>query len=651
MPFGIPNNQSNQRKLRDSNGLEKREQNLHFGSHNGIIAASSCSDPNRDGVSRRRYVGGYDAEVESGTPRGGSSPTIFALGVRLKRKLIAAATAALATLASGGTCGAQSPEARKEPAGQPHAKTLTGDGSSCPAGSLDPTFGVGGIVLTNLSDQPRGSEARSQIHGLVIQPDGKIVAAGSSRRSGTDEDFAVARYNADGSLDSRFGTGGKVLTDFGGGDVATDVALQADGKIVVVGYSEQATTGWDIAVARYNSDGSLDGRFGVGGKVLTDFTPSGTRNDYAESLVLQTDGKIVVAGRSGPFGGKNVPYDFAVVRYNSDGTLDHRFGVGGKVLTDFAVDEFSVIRLSAWLFFGQAGKVLTCFLPFRTSHDEAHALSLQPDGKIVVAGSSVQPVTGWDFAVARYNPDGTLDDGSASDTTPGDRFGVDGKVLTDLYPPQLVPDEDLDLSQRLSVTRIGPGHDQAFSLTLQPDGKIVVAGGASSAKSDLMFNDFAVVRYNRDGTLDYRFGRSGKVLTPFAHLNTGAVIRDLALQPDGRIVAAGTSDQPDRGLHFALVRYNDDGSLDQGFGGMGKVLSALGPSGTLGDSASSLALQTDGKIVVAGCTYRGGDLSCDFALARYEGGDRVAQCGGTGKETRSNGTEGRDRKFPSSRGQ
>jgi uncharacterized delta-60 repeat protein len=186
----------------------------------------------------------------------------------------------------------------------------------------------------------------------------------------------------------------------------------------------------------------------------------------------------------------------------------------------------------------------------------------------------------------------------------------------------LIPDEALDLSQRLSVTRIGPGHDRASSLVIQPDGKIVVAGGASFEKLELggMFNDFALVRYDRDGVLDQDFGSAGKVLTPFAHTNMGAIIFAMALQPDGRIVAAGTSDQPDGGMHFALARYNGDGSLDQAFGNLGKVLSAVGPARMLGDSLSSVALQADGRIVAAGCTYGPGDLSRDFALARYEGG-------------------------------
>jgi uncharacterized delta-60 repeat protein len=546
--------------------------------------------------------------------------------------------AVLAFLAAGGTCVAQFPKAGQTI--NPTSATVESDKRlSRHAGDLDPTFGSKGVVIASLSDQGRPGEARSQIRALVIQPDGKIVVAGLGQRSGTNNDFAVARFNLDGDLDGEFGAGGKALTDFGGQDLATGVALQADGKIVAVGYSEQTATGWDIAIARYNRDGTLDHSFGKEGKVLTDFTPAGTRNDYAHGVALQPDGKIVIAGRSGPFG-RNVPYDFAVLRYNHDGTLDRTFGVDGKVLTDFAVDGYSIVRLSARLFLGRTGRILTSFLPFGVSHDEAHALSLQPDGKIVAAGSSVQRLTGWDFAVARYNRDGTLDDGSTKDTTPGDSFGLDGKVVTDLYPPQLVPDEKLSLSQQWSVTRIGTGHDQGFALAVQADGKVVVAGGASAVKSDMMFNDFAMVRYNRDGTLDHRFGRNGKVLTEFGHTNNGAIIYDLALQSDGKLVAAGTSDQPDKGLHFALARYNRDGSLDQGFGTAGKVISALGASRSHGDSASSVALQSDGKILVGGHTYTSFALGSESVLARYEAGNLLER---NAKSARPiNGNESRD---------
>src|SRR5439155_996244 len=254
--------------------------------------------------------------------------------------------------------------------------------------------------------------------------------------------FAHSVDAGPGDLDPSFGTGGRVLTDFGGGDGARALALQADGRIVVAGSSSAGAFGSDFALARYNSNGSLDPSFGTGGRVLTDFGG----DDEARALALQDDGKIVVAGG---FGGPC----FALARYNPGGTLDTSFGTGGRVLTDFGGD------------------------------DEAAALALQADGKIVVAGFS--DAGGFALAaLARYNPNGTLD---AS-------FGSGGQVLTNFGGAQ--------------------------ALALQADGRIVVAGGIFLA------------RYNQNGNLDPSFGSGGRALTDFDALA-------LALQPDGLVVLAG----------------------------------------------------------------------------------------------------------------
>src|SRR5262249_51395919 len=175
--------------------------------------------------------------------------------------------------------------------------------------------------------------------------------------------FAVARYNADGTLDTTFSFDGKVTTDFGGDDRAFSVAIQADGKIVVAGAS-LTNPGDDFALARYNPDGSLDAGFGTGGKVTTAF---GSGLDHANACTIQADGKIVAVGADGG--------DFALARYNSDGSLDGTFGTGGKVTTDFG---------------GQL--------------EEAFGVAMQADGKIVAAGAAA-----GGFALARYYPDGHLD--------------------------------------------------------------------------------------------------------------------------------------------------------------------------------------------------------------------------------------------------
>jgi len=228
------------------------------------------------------------------------------------------------------------------------------------SGSLDTSFSTDGKVTTAFGT------SNDVATSVAIQSDGKIVAAGYSY-NGANYDFALVRYNMDGSLDSTFGTGGKVTTAFGtGDDGAKSVAIQSDGKIVAAGYSDNGAN-YDFALVRYNTDGSLDSTFGTGGKVTT---AVGTGTDNAKSVAIQSDGKIVAAGYS--YNGAN--FDFALVRYNTDGSLDSTFGTGGKVTTAFG-----------------------------TSNDEAYSVAIQSDGKIVAAGSSNNGAN-YDFALVRYWP-------------------------------------------------------------------------------------------------------------------------------------------------------------------------------------------------------------------------------------------------------
>ena len=318
-------------------------------------------------------------------------------------------------------------------------------------GDLDPGFGSGGKVITDFGGD-------DTLFTLALQPDGKTVVAGSSfvYGTGTGGSFALARFNVDGSLDATFGTGGKVITDFrsNGTDVAHALAIQPDGKIVAAGVVPH---GLDFGLARYNVDGSLDATFGTGGKVIS----SSANYDTLSAAALQSDSKIVVAGSRGYYPAAR---DFVLARYNTDGSLDASFGSGGEVTTDFG----------------------------NHTDDQASAMALQPDGKILVGGGS-----GGRFALARYNPDGNLDP----------TFGLGGKVTTD--PP-------------------GGG----AAMALQPDGKIVVAGGPRSA-------NFVLARYNPDGSLDLPFGTGGAVATGFGGGSAQATA--LGLQEDGKIVAAGRS--------------------------------------------------------------------------------------------------------------
>ena len=405
------------------------------------------------------------------------------------------------------------------------------------AGALDPTFGDGGLVTTDFLDF-----TSDRVLDIAVQADGKIVVVGSSSAGGGGV-FALARYNPDGILDTSFDGDGKLTTDFAGDlDLAFGVAIQVDGKIVAAGRSFQSGTGFDFALARYNPDGSLDTTFDGDGKVTTDF---GGFFDQANAVVIQADGKIVVAGRSQSGTG----VDFALARYNADGSLDITFDADGKITTDFA-----------------------------GSFDEATGVVIQADGKFVVAGRFRQSDSGedFDFAMARYNDDGSLDTS----------FDGDGKLTTDF----------------------AGSSDGAFGLAIQADGKIVLAG--RSFQSGTSF-DFALARYNADGSLDTGFDGDGRVTTDFAGGDDEA--RGLALQADGKIVVAGRSFQSGAGIEFALARYNPDGSLDTSFDGDGKLTTDFAGST---DIALSVAIQADGKIVAAGLSTQSG-TGVNFALARY----------------------------------
>jgi uncharacterized delta-60 repeat protein len=398
-------------------------------------------------------------------------------------------------------------------------------------GDLDPTFDGDGKVTTQFI-------FNDEAHAVAIQPDGKIVAAGFTVCNPCAEpteprDFALARYNSDGSLDPTFDGDGKVTTDFGANvDQAFAVAIQPDGKIVAGGFAW--ISGADFALARYNADGSLDPSFDGDGKVTTRY---GFGSSQIYGLAIQGDGKIVAAG----YGASNVQ-DFFLARYTSNGSLDPSFDGDGMVT----------------------------FLGFGPNHNQAHAVTIQPDGKIVAAGCANCLSSSSNFALTRLNTNGSRD------------FSFDGEGLV--------------------ITDFGGDVDKARALSLQPDGKVVVAGSAFTGQPV-----FALARYQTDGALDPTFDDDGRVTTQFGN---GQEAEGVAIQRDGKIVAAGvtcTFCLPSS--DFGVARYNIDGSLDTIFSGDGKVITDFGFAN---DHAFAVALQGDGKIVAAGVA------DGEFALARYK---------------------------------
>lgn len=402
------------------------------------------------------------------------------------------------------------------------------------AGDLDSRFGIGGVVTTDFASVG-GDEAAA----LATRPDGTLVAAGFSvaPRGSIDGDFAIAAYRRDGTLDTRFGIDGKVTTDFGGNESADAVIVQRDGKTVAAGLTFQLFNGQfssRFALVRYHRNGDLDTSFGDGGKVVTAIGDSAGVND----LLLQHDGKLIAVGTAH----RSPDSVFAVARYHPDGRLDTGFGEGGTVTTRFNGNDF------------------------------AYDAVLQPDGKLVIAGAT-HGFASASFALARYHRDGTLD---AS-------FGSGGKVLTHFA-----------------------GGGQALSLARQPDGGLV-AGGFSTPTGT---NDFALARYDANGQLDPSFGTAGRVTTDLG--GPGDSIEALVVH-HGSIIAAGTADPVD-GYDFAIARYGRDGRLDTHFGTDGIVITDISANV---DQARAAIIQPTGRLVVAGRIFNNDGADRDFGLAGY----------------------------------
>jgi uncharacterized delta-60 repeat protein len=415
------------------------------------------------------------------------------------------------------------------------------------AATLDPTWGASsplepGKVVTPVSvNNPTISgTGNDQARAVVVQPDGKIVVAGGCNNTGSF-DFCAVRYNADGSLDTTWAItsslgAGKVITSItGGNDFANAAALQSDGKIVLVGTCFNASTGNDFCAVRYDTDGSLDATFNGSGIVITPVT---TGYDEAVALAIQSDSKIVLAGYCTVI----TNFDFCAVRFSANGALDDGFNSTGVVLT-----------------------------PVTAGNDEARAVAVQTDGKIVLAGRcGISP--NLDFCMVRYTANGALDS----------TFDVDGKVITSLTG----------------------GNDNALALAIQSDGKIVVAGNCPAGGTQ-----FCTARYTTSGAPDTSFNGTGIVTTAVAGFSAATSI---ALQADGKLVLAGLCS--DTGNNdFCALRYNADGSRDTSFNGSGAVISAVGSSS---DEALAVALQADGKLVLGGACLNGSNY--DFCAVRYD---------------------------------
>lgn len=451
-------------------------------------------------------------------------------------------------------------------------------------GEPDITFGINGIQTTGFSDFQEGCS----VAGLIIQQE-KIVVAGTD----TYGEFAIVRFNADGSLDESFGPSGLRTTAFAFTSDAEGIAAQGD-KIVVAGYSN-----YEFAVARYNYDGSLDNSFSGDGKLTTSF-----QQGFAEDVAIRGS-KIIVGG--------NYLKGFAIAQYNDDGSLDSSFSGDGKLTTQFNYVDF--VR--------------------------ANTMALQGD-QILMAGQSYfydtsKNVSIYDFAIARYHADGSLDNDFSQDgmltghllyarssfanaVIQDDEkiIAVGTAIVSDAEREDFFvarhnkngsPDNTFDMDGIQTTSFESPDVAHAVAVKMQGD-KIVVAGTSSNISN---LSGFAVVRYKANGSLDSSFGNNGKVIT-VVNANSNLFARALAIQGDKIVVTGYMYDFATDRNALVVARYNADGSPDNTFSQDGLAITHF--SNNSNDLGNFVAIQGD-KILVAGESYSPPANNIDFFIVRY----------------------------------
>jgi len=388
-------------------------------------------------------------------------------------------------------------------------------------GILDPTFASAGVASNDI-----GFTATS---GLVVQPDGKSVIAGVIGSPGSEQ-FGVTRYNTDGSVDSGFGDGGVASVGFEGtvDDTPSDIALLPDGSILVAGTATVASGGSEFAIALFDANGNLDPTFGGGtGEILTSFGSGST--DIAHAVVPGLGGEFFVVGSSTA---SATGEDFALAAYNADGSPATGFNGSGRELVDL-----------------------------HGGNDSANAAVVQPNGDLVVAGSTENPSTDvTSIALARLLPNGA----------PDSHFGTNGLV----------------------VTNLGGVDDEATSVALAPKGAIVVGGESATGSfaAGTLAANFAVLRYTSAGKSDHTFGKDGSVITSFGE---DAAVTTVLVQSDGEIIASGktASDFGSTSLGIGVAEYTTKGTLDPAFNG-GKTLITLTGQGATASLQRASAVVT-----------------------------------------------------------
>lgn len=400
------------------------------------------------------------------------------------------------------------------------------------SGVLDTSFGNNGIVSTVIN----GSYNLAQTS--VVQPDGKILIAGEAGEP-SPMTLAVARYNTDGSLDSTFGNDGTLLIQVGSAkSYARNIMLQADSKILIGAYTYDDIAA-DFAIVRLNENGALDNSFGNNGITIAD---NGS-HEIVDAMTLLNDGKILLAG--------NNYSEFLAARFNTDGSLDTSFGTNGWIATEFD-----------------------------SSDSQVKDAVLQADGKFLLGGYSYNNSTGINsMAVARYNEDGSID------TT----FGTAGKV----------------------TINSGNNEDYAVAIAIQADGKILIGGYTYVGNNPLRY-DLVVARLNTDGSFDNNYGNNGIAISRVLE-NGQNYAEQMVLQPDEKIILTGYAAATDN-YNMAMIRFDTAGNVDTTFGTDGKVNTDI--NGTA-DFGKAIALQPDNKIIIAGYSFSPAGIG-EIVVARYD---------------------------------
>jgi uncharacterized delta-60 repeat protein len=420
-------------------------------------------------------------------------------------------------------------------------------------GDLDPSFGSGGRVQTTV-----GSSARQD--AMTVDAQGRILAVGEAKVNANDGDILVVRYLADGTPDPSFDGDGMATFDFPAAndfDEAEAVTLDAQGRILLFGETPGAG-GTDFALIRVNPDGTRDTTFGPSGSNGYVTKSVSGADEYASAIALDAQGRILVAG-SARIGGD---LDFAVVRFDANGNMDMTFSGDGQQTVDFT--------------------------PVGNDQDNLLGMVIDSQGRIVLAGRTQQPSL-YDFALARLNSDGSRD-ATFGPSTPSE----EGEVTT-------------------SFTN---GPDGANALTIDSQGRIIAAGGAGGGGGSGTPAQFALARYNSDGSLDTTFSYDGKQTTEIEGIGDGEEAYYVGVDSQGRVVAAGGADTSVGPDDYALARYESNGELDPTFGSGGKMTLANG-------LVRSAVMDAQDRIVVGGAFDPGGGVDSQFGLVRFIG-DAIA---------------------------